>query len=407
LSKDAYYSRHTQLQTELRNLLSWARRKGLRLAVFSTHAFDVGSECSAAGLPVPDVVLTKTDIPGEIAKGSPRWVEELCNRLSLSPHQLAYVGDDVRDWRTAINSGVFYLHAGWTGRPSGVTAVVPERPDDVRIFLTHFLLPPPRWEFVLNRPELGFRVRSLLNASAKLAASSRPSFTLQDVFTYETKVHIDENNARDLLGLHALTSLYSEGLMRPNSFFAVYPSSKPGTVNPVLKQFVQPAARLFKGYYREDIVIRTKQAPDTSLERVAAKKEGRQPQVFFETQANSVRLNPYYKAPSRLGKPGRHVIVCDDFTTKGMSLDWARALLVTSGASDVTLVTIGKYGSDYSYHVPALGVTIQPFEDGAYAPGSFTATALPMEWDSTAPGIVAESFRRWRDGDALPTSSYL
>lgn len=411
--KALIFSRRSLLGTSsasddaLRLLLEWASESGLRLVVFSTHTMGDRAEFSSRSLPDPDLVLTRTDIPGQKAKGSPTWVMEAGHRLGLAPHEFAYVGSDALDWRTAINAAVFYVHAGWAApTPGGTTAISVESPDGVRVLASHFLLPGPRWEFVLDRPDLGLRVRSLLNANASLPATSASQFTLQDVFTYETDVIIDENNARDLLGLHALTSLYSEGLVRPNSYFALYPSSTPGEVNPVLRQFVRPSARLFHGYYREDLLIRTNKAPDTSLARWRASQQGKTANISIETQANSVRLHEYYDTPSRLRQDARAVIVFDDFTTQGMSLDWARNLFAAGGASDITLVTIGKYGGDLTTYSPTSGVEVEPFKDVTYAAGSFDELAIPMTRDAGAERLLVESFQRWRDGDALPPASY-
>jgi hypothetical protein len=80
------------------------------------------------------------------------------------------------------------------------------------MFATHFLPRPPRWEYVLDVPEKGVHVRSLLNASAVLAASApKNEFRLQDVLTYEIEVRVGNIPAQNLLLLHALSSLLLEG----------------------------------------------------------------------------------------------------------------------------------------------------------------------------------------------------
>jgi len=130
------------------------------------------------------------------------------------------------------------------------------------MFATHFLLRPPRWEYVLDVPEKGVHVRSLLNASAVLAASApKNEFRLQDVLTYEIEVRVGNIPAQNLLLLHALSSLLLEGLIPRNPAVAVYPSSTPGRASPVLQIFLELAASFYHGYFREDLLLRAKPAP--------------------------------------------------------------------------------------------------------------------------------------------------
>jgi hypothetical protein len=55
------------------------------------------------------------------------------------------------------------------------------------------------------------------------------------------------------------------------------------------------------------------------------------------------------------------VIVFDDFTTEGKSIEWARTLLTSAQAEQVIALTIGKYGASRhtAYQLPP-GTTIDP-----------------------------------------------
>jgi hypothetical protein len=192
---------------ELRNVLTRLKSWHLKIAVFSTHPMNIDRELQRRSLPSVDLFLTKADVG--ISKGSHEWVEEAARRLRIKRHQFLYVGDGEWDWRTAINAAILYLHAGWSAPlPPETKALIVPRPQRVLLFASHFLLQSPRWEFALDVPEKGVYVRSLLKASAVLAATApRDEFRLQDVLTYERRVRVGNARAQDLLLLHALSSL--------------------------------------------------------------------------------------------------------------------------------------------------------------------------------------------------------
>jgi HAD superfamily hydrolase (TIGR01549 family) len=107
---------------QLHNLLNRLKALGLRITVFSNDPLDIRRELRTRSLPPVDLFMTKEDVGKN--KGSHEWVEEAARRLGVKRHQFLYVGDDERDWRTAINSAIFYLHARWVGPiPEGMIAL--------------------------------------------------------------------------------------------------------------------------------------------------------------------------------------------------------------------------------------------------------------------------------------------
>jgi hypothetical protein len=191
--------------------------------------------------------------------------------------------------------------------------------------------------------------------------------------------------------------LHVDGLIERNSFLTVYPSSKPGMSNAVLREFVQPASSLFHAYFREDLLVRGVEAIDSSMERVQARDEGREPAISFLTQANTVHVNPRYET----GLQGRDVIVFDDFTTTGMSQEWARNALYAAGARSVTSVAIGKYPKPHTIFEPREGVVLQPFEVGDYSLSDFVATPMTIPRNIEAQRVLRDSFAAWRVDEEL------
>lgn len=389
-----------QSLNDIRALFELLKNHGIKIIVFSTNQIELDSQLRERNLPDVDLFLTRDDVG--VNKGSPKWVTQACDHLGLHTHQTAYVGDDQRDWRGATHVPSLYLHAKWvTNVPEGVTAIAIERPLNIWRFLTHFLLPPPRWEYKLDLEEEGLHIRSLLNANVVLAATEPPSFTLLDVLKKEIKVKVDRQPAEDLLILHALTSLYLEGFVSPYSVFTIYPSSTPGNVNPILESVLKYATRLFHGYFKNDLLVRGIQSIDTSQERADANRERRRARVTFADQTNSLYVNPDYRRTLQ----NRQVFVFDDFTSSGMSLEWARHLLLRAGASKVTLLTLGKYSRS---HTHTLFTTTNPNQISPWARRTYNTESLfssrrvDMEHDINAQELVKRSFQYWKDGLPLP-----
>lgn len=388
--------------TGLREVQNALHALGVKTVVFSTHAIsNFAGRIAACGYPPVDLLLTRADVG--INKGSPQWVTEAAARLGLPVHRFFYLGDDERDWRTAINSGILYLHAGWTGSlPVGVTAFVTPDPAHLWRFLTHFFLPPSRWQYSLADPARRLCVRGLLNATVRLAADPpHGTFSLQDIFTYENARQVGGTNARDLLMMHAIANLCAEGLIISGCRFAVYPSSTPGTPNPTFTEFLGPASCFFHGWLREDMLHRAVQAIDSSMARANGQS------VSFSNQTNTVHVHPDYEGSVHLA--GKRIIVFDDFTTSGMSLEWARLLLDAAGADQVVLVTFGKYGRNHplrhGHYQPPARRPVRPYQLNNYADHEFGHTALPMVCDDVGRDVTRAMFGHWAQQQPYPVAT--
>lgn len=391
----------------LRYLLKRLRVLGIKMVVFSTYDQDIDAELEKRGLPPSDLCLFRSSVG--ISKGSAKWMEMAANLLGIEMYQCAYVGDDKQDWLTAIKAAVFYIHAGWSkAMPPEVTAIEVKKPLEILGFITHFLLRPPRCEYTLDVEEHGLHVRSLLNALTVLPASrprSKPpdQFMLRDVFHKNLNVRVGERSARNLLMLHLLSSVYLEGLIAPGARFAVWPSSRPGKNSPSLNDYLETAARLMGGYFRPDLLTRAKQATDMSAERFYAYRESRASKESFTNQTNTAHVNP--NSRNLIRTTNRNILVFDDFTTTGMSLEWARNLLYAGGADRVILLTIGKYVRrnlpTYSVYEPIVPGLITPYDLNSYAESDFTERSYTMNRDPTAGEIIKESFQRFKDGKLL------
>lgn len=259
-------------------------------------------------------------------------------------------------------------------------------------FLTHLFLPAARWGYTLDHARPTVCVRSLMNASYELACDEgRGYFDLKDIFTYSQKKNVGGLNARDLLMMHALSNLYAEGLLGTGTRFALYPSSKPDKTKEIFTDYLGPAAKMFHGWLHEDMLVRLVKAPDTSMLR----KDKRHDEVSFQLQSNTVVANKELETHIS----GRNIVVFDDFTTSGISLEWARNLLYAAGASRVVLVTFGKFGRNHPIrhqgHAPK-GIRVKPYELTTYKETHFEVHSLVMVEDDDAMRVTQEMFRRWK-----------
>lgn len=327
------------LAEEVRQVLRWLSERRISWCIFSTDPLSGGhaNDLEALGYPAPGTCIDQADIPSGKRRGSPDWVDTAADALGVARHELLYVGTTVLDWRTAINSAVFYLHALWAApKPPGTTSLAAATPSEVRHILETFLLRPPQWSYRLDGSN--WKLRALLPAGAVLPSTRpRQTFRLQHVFTYEQAIRIGDDDARDVLMLFVIANAYLEGLFPANAYLCVYPGSKRGTVSKQLQGYVGRAAALFHGHYRDDLLVRARDAPDTSLARYHASQTGTSAGVSIATQATTVHLGPSYREKLR----GKTVVVFDDFTTNGMSLEWARLLLTAAGAGQILLLTAG------------------------------------------------------------------
>lgn len=365
---------------QAQDLLRGLAAQGIDWVLFSTEPLSGPRRAELVGYPPPAVHIQQADIASGKKRGSPDWIDAVTDQLDLARHELLYVGQTAMDWRTAINSGVLYLHALWSAQiPPGVTALASDSPGDVADFIDDFLTGKPIWSHRLD--DGAWSLRSLLPAGATLP-STRPHsrFTLQDVFTYDRRIDVGGDEARDLLMIMVLTSAYLEGLIPANPLICVYPGSRMGNVSRQLANYLDKAASLFHGYYREDLLVRGADAPDTSLERVRARREGRSANVSIATQATTVHLGPQYKAKLR----GKTVVVFDDFTTHGNSLEWARILLEAAGAASIVMLTVGKYGDGHTRFELKDHVRLDPYTLNALTPDDFRQSHLRPAFDPTA-----------------------
>ncbi|WJY43248.1 hypothetical protein QT196_38995 (plasmid) [Streptomyces sp. P9-2B-2] len=362
------------------DLLQWLDEHGISFVLLTSNPVDAEAAMMAAGLPAPALHLSRDDIPGAPARGSGVWLETVADCLKLRTNQIMLVGTSEWDWRTGINAGVVHVLARWANYVrdgKGMITLSAAEPADVGELLEHFFLDEPRWAFARDDAR-AFKIRSLLTPNVRFP-QTRGTFQLQDVFTRGQTISVGNQDARDILMLRLLASAYLDGALPHRSLFCVYPSSSPGRVSAQLAGFLTNAKVMVGSRYMEDLLERVTQAPDTSLERVKMNRgQVSTADISIAAQARTVRVNPRYRG--RL--TGKTVIVFDDFTTEGKSIEWARILLSKAGAAQVIALTVGKYGSRHTNYAlrPTTsndsGVAIDPYTVSNLSAADFVSTVF-------------------------------
>ncbi|MFI0596612.1 HAD family hydrolase [Streptomyces griseus] len=360
------------------DFLRWLDEHGISFVLLTTDPLDARAALTAAGLPAPALHLCRDDIPGHPARGSGDWLHTVADRLKLRANQIVMVGTSEWDWRTCINAGVVHIHARWANHVRdnrGMRTLGADEPQHVGEILEHFFLDEPRWAFSHDDAARSFKIRSLLPPNVRFPQAAGRTFELQDVFTRGHTITVGTQDARDTLMLHLLSSAYLDGTLPHRSLFCVYPSSSPGQVSQQLAGFLTNAKVMVGSYYREDLLERTDQAPDTSLERVRRSRgQGGTADISIGAQARTVRINPKYRGRLK----GKTVVVFDDFTTEGKSIEWARTLLNSANVDQVIALTIGKYGAArHTAYQLRTGTRVDPYKTGYHlAATNFTTTSV-------------------------------
>ncbi|WP_331731339.1 hypothetical protein [Streptomyces sp. NBC_00073] len=343
------------------DFLQWLDEHNISFVLLTTDSLDAEATLKAAGLPAPALHLCRDDIPGRPARGSGAWLLTVADRLKLRTNQIALVGTSEWDWRTGINAGVVHVHARWASHVrdnKGMLTLSADEPADAGELLEHFLLDEPRWAFSHDDTARSLKIRSLLPPNVRFPQAPGRTFELQDVFTRGRTITVGTQDARDILMLRLLSSAYLDGTLPHRSLFCVYPSSSPGQVSQQLAGFLTNAKVLVGSYYREDLLERVTRAPDTSLERVKRNRgQATTADISIAAQARTVRINPKYRGKIK----GKTVVIFDDFTTEGTSIEWARTLLASAEVAQVIALTIGKYGSRHTSYQLRPGTAINPF----------------------------------------------
>lgn len=180
----------------------------------------------------------------------------------------------------------------------------------------------------------GYRVRALADLSSKGRSETQQEFAGR-------LTRVVKNGGAKLSALLTVTARSLLSVLSPDDspLFGVYPSSASDNGDSeILSDFTHrlrtAVTRVHFAERGSPLFIRHK----PSIQRHGG---GSGDRTDPSNQVNTIHVNPVYRSRLR----GRHVIVVDDCVTYGVSFGVAAAMLKAGGATSVTGVALGKFGS--------------------------------------------------------------
>ncbi len=289
-------------------------------------------------------------------RGSKLYVQWIKDKYCIEPHEILYVGCGHLDWRTSINGGTFYIQADFVRRVNipvfraksfsnllGIINLFLQMKDG--LFSYRFLL------------DDGVERRFLFDVGVKIPVDGGKTVSLWEIIKsdYEQGHTIGGRPARESLLLLLLLQLWLSGALGQVNYFVFYPGHKSGAGNRLLEDyFAEIAKSAFKSYFKDGLIFRIK---DT-LQKHKARLRGEYSSINFEKEFNTLCIK------KRIPKQ-RRIVVIDDFSTTGLSLEAAKSLLMLAGykGENIKLVAIGKYGGAHDLFV-LKEQDIDPFDCG-------------------------------------------
>lgn len=342
-----------QLHPGVEEMLAALRAEGIRVVIASARP-QAQARVRSLGLDV-DLVLDKDSIGAN--KGSALWVRAVERAFSLSAHEIVWLGDSDQDMRSAVNGGVIYLHAGWSGSEYRY-GVLMRRPGRLPVIVSGCLTKASDWYWTLDVSDGDARavqVRALMDPECGGTPGLRTA--LKEML--KQRDQIPPFGPITTVFFHLLGSIYSSRLHNEADVWTIYPG-RSGRLSRVLGPLAEEASRLFRDRYVPDLLVRHAPAKDSGLGRYKGET------IDFLNQINTVHLNSERK-PRILG---RRILVIDDFCTEGHSFECARNLLLAGGAVSVTSVAVVKYGHGYTISTPSWGLK-DPFKPQQYEASDF------------------------------------
>jgi len=348
----------------------WAACKGhgLKIIVASNQSREVG-RLRALGFK-GDFEATPQSVKAR--KPSPDFVVVPAHALGLEVSDLVYLGDDdFNDAVCASHAKIPYLRAGWAN-PTGQYGIAVDHLTSVAQFIDLYLMKKYPWFWMADGQDLAgraFTYRAIVDCRTLDEDQARIKAAAVRVLKDRTNLRL-----RPFFNNHLLTSLYLGGLVGNLDLWTTYPGHDQGsTGHSVLAPFLQDVSKQFRDSYLP-LLVRHTESQSSRRQRIKSNTP------TFQEQMRTVKVTEQYSKRIE----GRRVLVVDDFTTGGLTFEWARNILYAAGASDVIGVAIGKFGQDCPIVTPITGTTIDPLQ-----PTSALSTdgAFPFQKDE---------FPRWK-----------
>jgi len=365
------------------DLLARMDALGIGLAVASNSPRKtIEDRFKAAGLAMPLVIVTSRDVGA--LKPSPMFIDRISSHTGIGLHEMVFLGDsDETDMFCAINAHVLPFSAQYSAKGNPKYGVPVTNPVEFALYLEAYgQQQPPFFGWQCVFPKQGVEVYALIGDHGSMGLTK----LLKAFLKGKNDIYIGpkKNSLGRILFHYFMSQSYLSGLIQSANYVSVYPGHAKGSENPVLSQYSALLQNILATRYLPDLLLRH---TDTAPSHMTS---GANRNVYH--QLSTVHLNPRYKSRIR----NKKILVLDDFTTSGNSLDTARLMLLQGGATAVVGQALAKFRS--GHNVTAVNGSWNPFAPFTLSPATVTTAELPGTLNPAADHYFASSI--WKAANA-------
>jgi hypothetical protein len=319
----------------IRNLIGTLPSLDIKLAVVSNNRKSaIERSFHTAGLQLPELIVTSAEIG--VKKPSPEFVYRIRDLASVDLHEIIYLGDDDRtDMFCAINARILPVAAKYSNAQMQYGLPIAS-PEEFQVYLEIFGRQAPPyfgWSCSTNCMD----TRADIDVRALLGNHGGLTSTLEMVLKHQRNITIGSKNTpvRAILFHYFLSQCYLSGLIAQMDWITVYPGHRVGSLNQVLQVFSAYTTKMFRDRFIPDLIIRHQDAPKSQY-------QGSNRNIF--DQFRTIHVNPKYRDRIQ----DKSILVLDDFTTYGYSVETARRMLSEAGSEKVVCLAMAKFRSHYT-----------------------------------------------------------
>lgn len=266
--------------------------------------------------------LSRYDDASIPAKPRAEAIRYVLNLKGWANNETLYIGASESDMQTAVNGKLLFLRATWWANKTDYGFEF-DSPKDIARFVDTFCLRSHLWCHEIHDGDFNFFALA-------------PYSTMKAEYTFYSE---DARNAAKHGSGHPdfwlgalISSLYFSNVHNEVDYICVYPGHKSGAGNEIMNDAITIFGNCFRKAYIKDLIVRH----TTAIKSQKARNSGME--IDHLNQLNTINLNPYPRRANGVAyknnplRKNKTVLLIDDITTRGYSLESARAYIEQTGA---------------------------------------------------------------------------
>jgi hypothetical protein len=333
---------------ELESLILWLRKRSVQPVFVGNHPWvatdsdgkteDLKAILTQRWGPAPWYIAAHGDMPFKPKAAS---MKHVLQAQGWEHNEAIYIGNTDDDMKTARNGRLLFLNAVWHGKASPYGYQF-NSPLDVARFIDCFCLGATDWFWAVERGPVR------VYAVAPFATLS-PRYSDAQVYSAHAR-HTAKHFGGDATfwGRLLASRVYFSGLVDELDYIAPYPGHSPSSQQPVVGDALTILADSLQKRYLPNLILRHAVAMKSQSARAAGGS------VDHLNQLNTIHLNRHPDKDKHGGKyvasplkPGKMVLVVDDFCTQGNSFEAARCYIERTGARAICMGWLKTINTDY------------------------------------------------------------